>query len=175
MIRLLLLFAATALFLYSCRLSGQEIPERLLTHFPLLDAKLASLVKVDSMAISPAAVERLENPLLLDAREREEFQVSHLPGALYLGYKKPDFERLAKVDKERPLVVYCTVGFRSERMAKQLRDRGFKEVYNLFGSLYAWKLSGRPLVDADGPTDRLHTYDKKWGTYVPDTIGVKVY
>ena len=128
-----------------------------------------------SFAISAAAAASMPEAIFLDAREPAEYLVSHLPGAIYLGFRDPDFEALTGLDRSTPLVVYCTVGYRSERVAGKLRERGFNRVYNLYGSLYAWKLVGLPLVDASGPTDRLHTYNRKWGSFIPDTLGTQTY
>lgn len=163
------------LLLASCG-RAQSLPHRLATGYGPLDEKLATLVTADSVAISAREATALPNALFLDAREPVEYRVSHLPGARNLGYDDLDLAVVSGVDKSRPIVVYCTVGYRSERAAKKLRDAGFQRVYNLYGSLYAWKLAGLPLEDAAGkPTNKIHTYNKKWGTFVPDTIGEKVY
>lgn len=163
------------LSLASC-VRAQNVPDRLKTGYAPLDEKLEKLVTADDRAISATAASQLTNPIYLDAREAEEYAVSHLPGALHLGYNNLDLTTVERLDKSRPVVVYCTVGYRSERAAKKLREAGFTQVYNLFGSLYAWKLAGLPLEDAEGKsTDRLHTYSKKWGAFVPDSIGEKVW
>ena len=128
----------------NCR--SQEVPERLLTSYEPLNERLASLVPIESYTIGPAEVQNLDNPIFLDAREEEEYAVSHLPGALLLGYDSPDYGVLDAVAKDQPLVVYCTVGYRSNKMVGQLQARGFTQVYNLYGSLYAWSLFGLPLV-----------------------------
>ncbi len=167
---------ALVLFLvYACRLSGQEVPERLRTGYPPLDERLSRMVTADSLSLSPEEVKQLDHPLLLDAREPEEYAVSHLPGARNLGYNDANYAELEGVDHDRPVVVYCTIGYRSERMAEELRSRGFSKVYNLYGSIYAWALAGHPVVNAEGPTDRIHTYNRKWGTYFPDSLLTKVY
>lgn len=163
------------LLLASCG-RAQNVPERLRTGHAPLDEKLARLVTADANAVSAAEARALPDPVFLDARESDEFAVSHLPGALPLGYKNIDLGVVAGANQSRPLVVYCTIGYRSERAAKKLRAAGFTRVYNLYGSLYAWKLAGFPLEDAAGrTTDRLHTYNKKWGGLVPATIGKKVW
>ncbi len=171
----LFLCALGLLLFHACRLSSQDVPERLRTHYGPLDKELSTLVTVDSLAISAREARQIPDAVFLDAREAEEYAVSHLPGAIRIGYKDPDYAALAGIRKDAPLVVYCTVGFRSERIAENLRDRGFREVHNLYGSIYAWKLAGLPLVDASGPTDRLHTYNKQWGSYFPDSLATKVY
>lgn len=153
-----------------------QVPQRLETGYAPLDQKLERLVTANERALSAKEAAALENALFLDAREPVEYGVSHLPGALNIGYDNLDFKAVKDVDKSRPVVVYCTVGYRSERAAEKLRKKGFTNVYNLYGSLYAWKLAGFPLEDADGkPTEKLHTYNEKWGSFVPDSIGEKVY
>lgn len=151
----------------SCR--SQTLPEHLKTSYEPLNEKLASLVTVDAYSIPPAEVQNLENPVLLDARELAEYEVSHLPGAIHLGYKKPNYDKLAHIDKDQPIVVYCTIGYRSNKMCATLRERGFSEVYNLYGSIYAWLLAEMPLNKNDGEiTNEVHTFNKRWGNYLPD-------
>lgn len=163
------------LLMASC-VRAQDVPPRLQTGYEPLDDKLETLVTADERAISAKEAHQLSDAVFLDAREKEEYAVSHLPGALHLGYGKLDLGVLNDVDKNKPIVVYCTVGYRSERAAKKLRKAGFSQVYNLYGSLYAWKLAGFTLEDEAGlPTDRLHTYSKKWGSFVPEDIGEKVW
>lgn len=155
---------------------AQPLPKDLKTGYEELDAKLAKMVTVDDNAISAKAANGLADALFLDAREPDEYAVSHLPGAKLLGYSEIDWSQLRGVDKSRPVVVYCTVGYRSERVARDLRERGFERVYNLYGSLYAWALAGLPLEGPDGQrTRRIHTYNKRWGTFIPDTVGEKTY
>lgn len=162
------------LFLASC--VRAQLPSRLETGYGPLDQQLEQLVTADELAVSAKEAAAMDNALFLDAREAVEFGVSHLPGAVNIGYDRLDLKPIKDVDKARPLIVYCTVGYRSEQAAKKLRKKGFTNVYNLYGSLYAWKLAGFPLEDATGkPTEKLHTYNKKWGSFVPDSIGEKVW
>ncbi|PPK87182.1 rhodanese-related sulfurtransferase [Neolewinella xylanilytica] len=163
------------LLLYACRLSGQQVPERLRTGYPPLDERLSTMVTADSASLSPAEAKELSGAIFLDAREPEEYALSHLPGARSLGYKDPTYSVLDGADPGTPLVVYCTIGYRSERMVEELKSRGFRHVYNLYGSVYAWLLAGNPVVNESGETDRVHTYNRKWGTYLPDSIVTKVY
>ena len=152
-----------------CSCQAQSVPERLETSYQPLNKKLAKTIAADQYAISAPEAKQLDEPLFLDARETAEYQISHLPGALMIGYDQPDFSILDQTDKQRPVVVYCTIGYRSERIANDLRSKGFNNVYNLYGSIYAWKLAGYPLIDAEGKTtEKVHTYNKKWGTYFPD-------
>ncbi|CAH1000992.1 Thiosulfate sulfurtransferase GlpE [Neolewinella maritima] len=175
--RYLISLSALGLFLFgACRSTYPETPDRLQTSYPRLNKQLQGLVNVDSFTISPAEATQLPEAVYLDARERVEYDVSHLPDARYIGFGTLDTTTLRSLSSATPLVVYCTVGYRSERIARELRMLGFTDVYNLYGSLYAWRLAGLPLVDAQGmPTDLIHTYNRKWGTFIPDTLGTKVY
>lgn len=113
--------------------------------------------------------------LLLDAREPKEFAVSHLTGALHVGYD--DFKLTAMPDslaKDRPIVVYCSVGYRSEKVAEQLRAAGYSQVSNLYGGIFEWVNQGNPVVDSRGSvTQRVHAYSRTWGVWLKK--GKKVY
>ena len=123
-------------------------------------------VPTTTTAALAARVERGEVPVLLDARAPAEFAVSHLPGARRVD---PDADAralaaaLADVDRQRPVVVYCSVGVRSARVTQRLQEAGFTSVANLEGSVFAWANEGRPLVTAGGPAETVHPYDAVWG------------
>ena len=170
-------YLSIAFILFYCTCArAQEVPTRLRTGYEQLDSKLAGMIRADNYAISAKEAASMDNVVYLDAREREEFAVSHLPAALHIGYDDVNYSLLEDLNRDGPVVVYCTVGYRSERIADDLRERGFNQVYNLYGSLYAWKLAGYPLLnDAGEETEEVHTYNRKWGRLVPDSIGKKVY
>lgn len=101
---------------------------------------------------------------LLDTRERGEFMVSHLPAAQWIGYRDFTLESVSKLPKTTPIIVYCSIGYRSERIGERLQAAGFRNVRNLHGGLFAWANERRPLTDAQSqPTKTVHGYDKKWG------------
>jgi len=111
--------------------------------------------------------ETKDNYLLLDAREMEEYEVSHIEGAEYIGYDYPRFEMLNDIPKDQPIVLYCSIGYRSEKLGEKLKKQGFTNVQNLYGSIFEWTNEGLPLVDKNGkPTDKIHTYNKKWSKWV---------
>lgn len=113
--------------------------------------------------------------LILDTRKREEYEVSHIPNALWVG-EKLDETAFAKAhtDTTKPIVVYCSIGIRSEKIGEQLQDLGYIHVYNLYGSIFDWKNKGQVVVNKEQrPTDSVHVYNKHWGKYL--TKGIKVY
>jgi rhodanese-related sulfurtransferase len=112
--------------------------------------------------------------LLLDAREPQEFAVSHLAQAREVGYDHFNLASVADVPKDRRIVVYCSVGYRSEKVTEQLRAAGFTNVANLYGGIFEWVNQGHPVVDAEGkPTERVHAYSRSWGVWL--RRGKRVY
>lgn len=109
----------------------------------------------------------------LDAREAREFEVSHLPGALHIGYEQFALATLQDLPRDRRLVVYCSVGYRSEKITEQLRAAGFTDVANLYGGLFEWVNQGHPVVSLSGETKRVHAYSPSWGMWL--RRGKKVY
>ena len=73
----------------------------------------------------------LENAIILDTREKEEFEVSHLRGARWVGYKTFSLEQVKDIPKNSPVVVYCSIGARSQEIGKKLQSEGYLQVYNL--------------------------------------------
>lgn len=83
---------------------------------------------------------------LLDVRTAPEYNQAHLPGASMLDYYQKNFKQeLEKLDKSKPVFVYCTVGSRSSSAANLMKEMGFAEVYNLQGGIYHWAESKKPL------------------------------
>ncbi|WP_396190873.1 rhodanese-like domain-containing protein [Flavobacterium sp.] len=81
-----------------------------------------------------------ENPQLLDVRTPEEYAVEHLENASNVNWNSDDFVAKAeKLDKTKPVFVYCKVGGRSNQAAIKLLELGFKEVYNLDGGIMKWQ------------------------------------
>ena len=78
-----------------------------------------------------------EGGVLLDVRSRAEFEMGHLPGALWMPAKRAD-EYVGELRAiEGPIVVYCLSGHRSDSVVQQLRAAGFEEVYDL-ASIMRW-------------------------------------
>ena len=101
--------------------------------------------------------------VLLDARSADEFNVSHLRGAVRANTTRKALDALAAGDADRIVVTYCSVGYRSAKLADALQARGITNLYNLEGSLFRWANEGRPLYRGDAPVDRVHPYDDEWG------------
>lgn len=115
--------------------------------------------------IVPDSLEKT-NAILLDTREIEEFKVSHIQGAVYVGYDEFSMEKLDSIPKSANIIVYCSVGYRSSLIAQQLLENGFNNVRNLYGGIFYWANQNKKIVKDSLPTDSLHTYNAYWGRFV---------
>ena len=114
--------------------------------------------------------------IILDIREKEEFEISHIPGAIHMGYEHPDWTKVKEISKDAKIIVYCSIGYRSEKIGEKLSKDGFQNVYNLFGSIFEWANQGNALVDIkNNPTNHLHTYNKEWSKWVRNPSIEKVW
>jgi len=87
------------------------------------------------------------NAQILDARSNEEFLQNHIKGAVNADQKSTTYQQLLDgLDKNKPTFVYSIANGRSSVLARQLRDNGFKAVYELPGGLANWVGSGYPIV-----------------------------
>ena len=115
----------------------------------------------------PAAAKATTQFIFLDAREPEEFAVSHLPNARFVGYKHFTDKQLNDLPKNAPIIVYCAVGKRSENITERLLKTGFINVQNLYGGIFEWVNQGHPVYDANNkPVNKVHGYSRLWGRFV---------
>lgn len=139
-------------------------------------------------------------PLLIDARSAEEYSVSHLPGAhraktlaeaeaiiKEAGISKQTVGQTAEqMDEQAPIVLYCSIGYRSGRLGKALQAAGYR-VTNLEGSIFQWANEGRSLAtdplatdlpatvpsersSAHHSTPRVHPYSWLWGLLLDPAV-----
>lgn len=114
--------------------------------------------------------------IILDARERSEYEVSHLKDAMYIGYGDFQIDTIKQKipNKDTSIVVYCSLGIRSETIANRLKKEGYKNVQNLYGGIFDWKNKQFPIYNIKGKeTDSIHAFSKNWGKWLQN--GIKVY
>ena len=80
---------------------------------------------------------------LVDVRTPEEFAGGYIPGAVNIALQELD-RKMAKIAKDKPVVVYCRSGNRSASAARQLLQAGYAEVYDL-GGIIEWARQGLPV------------------------------
>jgi len=124
--------------------------------------------------VSVDEVDSSKSVVWLDARERNEFEVSQIDEAKWVGYDDFSLDRVEEIPKDQEIIVYCSVGYRSEKVAEQLMEAGFSNVSNLYGGIFEWKNQGQEVVDSTRTvTERVHAYSKIWGVWLKK--GEKVY
>lgn len=138
------------------------------------------LLKENNQSIPYITVDELlekKKFLLLDSREQEEYDISHIENANFVGYDKFKLEKLKSIlpkDKNEPIVVYCSLGIRSENIAEKLQKAGYTNVYNLYGGIFQWKNKDNPVIDTEGnETENIHAFDEDWSIWLKK--GVKIY
>ena len=110
----------------------------------------------------------------VDAREKIEYHVSHIQNAVFAGYSDFELERVRLIPKDAPIMVYCSVGKRSQEITNQLISAGYSNVYNLYGGIFEWVNMGNPVYDNKGKqTNKIHAFSKAWGIWLRK--GEKVY
>ncbi len=108
----------------------------------------------------------LANSLLLDTRDFEEYEVSHLPNAVWIGNDSLFWSRLPSFSDDKSIVVYCSVGYRSNEIGQKINDSIHLNVKNLKYGIFGWKHDSLPLVDQFGkPTEKIHPYSRFWGLW----------
>jgi rhodanese-related sulfurtransferase len=82
---------------------------------------------VPEITIADAA-KNINNYLFLDAREQKEYNVSHLPNTRFVGYNNFTLSSLTGIAKDKPLVIYCSIGKRSENITRKLKKAGYTNI-----------------------------------------------
>lgn len=115
-------------------------------------------------------------PVILDSRELKEYETSHIKNAIFVGFNDFNVETiLEKVPNiNEQIVVYCSVGIRSETIAEKIKKAGYKNVFNLYGGIFAWKNEKFPIYNSEGlETEKVHVFSKEWSIWLKN--GIKIY
>ena len=84
---------------------------------------------------------------LVDVRTPEEFAEGHLENAINIDITADDFDtKIAALDKEKPVMVYCKAGGRSAKASSRLNELGFKNISDLEGGIINWNSENKPIV-----------------------------
>ncbi len=108
-------------------------------------------------------IEAHDPVLLIDTRTKEEYLVSHLPGAVWAESPAQLRAAVRTVPAAQLIMLYCSVGVRSSKAAAMLTRDGGHTIANLRGSIFQWANEGRAL-ERDGTVATLvHPYNRAWG------------
>jgi rhodanese-related sulfurtransferase len=138
------------------------------------------LKKYNTNDVPYISVEELAMPktdaIILDSRELDEYNVSHLKGAFHVGYNNFNINQIEALipHKTKNIAVYCSLGIRSETIGNELLKAGYTNVSNLYGGIFEWKNKNFTVVDSlNKRTERVHAFSKAWSKWLIN--GEKVF
>ncbi len=125
----LLLVLSFSLVVFNCKQAKVESSVELITV-----EEMDSLLKVGEVK-------------LIDIRTPEEYNGGYIEGAINIDFSDKNFENLiSKVDRTKPIAIYCGRGGRSDRCSAYMKKAGFVKIYDLDGGITEWKFKGNPVV-----------------------------
>ncbi len=159
------LLIALLIFITWLIIVSVSIPNQASSGLLTLVTKTLTASSVPKVNVAEAVTQK-KSVLFLDSRERAEFDVSHIKDAIFIG-PNPDLTKMKSVDKQKNIIVYCSVGVRSDEATAVLQKAGFSKAKNMFGGIFEWINEGNPVYDTAGrQTDSVHAYSHFWGMFV---------
>jgi rhodanese-related sulfurtransferase len=118
------------------------------------DKTLEQMVREAKAAINEVSIAEVkkmidnkEDIILLDVRDKEEYETGHIPGAINISRGTLELKsHLIIPDKTKKIIVYCGLDLRSPLATRSLNDFGYKKAINMIGGLKAWKEAGYPVA-----------------------------
>ncbi len=155
----------------------KEIDKHVTVQNPAFEKKLNQLLTFDVPLISATELkDSSDKYAIIDARSMEEYQVAHIANAQFLDYGSFDVGQWSALPKDQAVAVYCSVGYRSEKIARKFKAAGYQKVYNLYGGIFEWANDGYPLVNDQGEeVQTVHTYNRKWSKWMNNSALKPVY
>ena len=85
--------------------------------------------------------------MIVDLRDSDEFRAGHIAGSINIPASQA-LERIAELEKykDKPIILTCDMGAKASHLSRQLRGKGFDELYRIQGGLNAWRGASLPLV-----------------------------
>lgn len=109
-----------------------------------IDGTEIKLITADEMQ----SILDLEDVQLVDVRTPEEYDEIRISNSQNIDFSSPTFEDdITKLDKEKPVILYCKGGTRSAKCAQKLKSAGFEKIYDLEGGISKWKHSDKIKIE----------------------------
>jgi len=104
---------------------------------------------------------------IIDTRSLAEYEVSHIAGSNFIDFDAYQQYDYTDIGSDQNILVYCSIGARSQDVAIHLSNIGFENVYNLEGGIFEWINQDKEIVNKAGEkTKDIHTFSKAWGIWV---------
>ena len=160
MLKLAVGYSLSSFFFGLFGVDWEAIDEKIEKNYPAV-----GFISTDELA---RQYDSASQPVIVDVREPKEFAVSHLGSAENLETSAAIASRFP--DRHTPIVVYCSVGYRSAAVASELADMGYRNVLNLRHSIFEWAEKGYQLENGRGTTEKIHPYNRVWGALVREDL-----
>jgi rhodanese-related sulfurtransferase len=139
------------------------------------ERKINQLITGSVPVISTDELKKIHSEVIIfDARNKTEYETSRIPDAYFL-----DDAKISLINtkwKNKTIVVYCSVGYRSEKAAEKLKKAGFNDVRNLYGGIFEWINNRYEVEDFNKePVNKIHTYNKKWSVWIENNNYQKIW
>jgi rhodanese-related sulfurtransferase len=154
-----------AFILFSGQLIGQTYA---------FEQMLSVLVKKTVIPVKVGEAKNAKNTYFFDTRTKSEFEVSHIRNAQWIGFEEFKIGKLKNIPKNAEIILYCSVGYRSEKIGEKLLNAGYSNVKNLWGGIFEWVNESNPVIDKNNKiTKNVHAYSPEWGIWLQK--GEKIY
>jgi rhodanese-related sulfurtransferase len=114
--------------------------------FALFLTNCANETQSEIKIISPEEMQtllELDDVQIVDVRTPEEYKDGFIVNSQNIDFNSPTFdEDITKLDKTKPVILYCKSGGRSAKCSEKLKDAGFVKIYDLDGGITQWKFEG---------------------------------
>lgn len=166
MIKLLVAASISSFFFGLFGVDWEAVDEKIVREFPQVKMVFTDTLRSRFDESSSTL------PLIIDVREADEFEVSHLGGAINIQSAEEISELVTRrgLNKDVEIIVYCSVGYRSAAVATDLQNLGYNQVLNLQHSLFEWANKRYPMVNDKGQTDKVHPFNRAWGELVEESL-----
>ncbi len=113
-----------------------------------INTSAQTAVNLDAASFN-AKIKQITNGQIIDVRTPGEYAQGHILNSINIDISSNDFtQKAAKLDKSKPVFVYCLSGARSSSAMSYLNSVGFKEIYNLTGGMMRWRAANLPETTA---------------------------
>lgn len=130
------------------------------------DRMLDKLLSHSVTEVIPSEIKNENDIVFLDSREKKEYKISHIKNAVWVGYDDFKLNRVKNTPKNKKIVVYCSVGYRSEKIAEKLLNSGYTNVSNLYGGIFEWVHKDKKIYNKKGAANDVHTFNKEWSQWL---------
>ncbi|WP_299224920.1 rhodanese-like domain-containing protein [uncultured Psychroserpens sp.] len=121
--------------------------------FVILFASCKNDPQTEIIVVTPEEMKsllELEDVQIVDVRTPEEYEHGFINNSQNIDFNSPTFdEDITRLDKTKPVILYCKSGGRSAKCSKKLQAAGFVKIYDLEGGITQWKFEGLELKTFD--------------------------